>query len=131
MENTEHGEREDQKDQVSMKLSARVIHNNAIVYRAGENLISQLREENLDGTGMLRREPRAEKGALHPIGVGFRAEMKAMRLRVEERQRFEDAYYRYWVEMEGEGEGMRHEELDLRSLFLRKVRLRTAGRVKG
>lgn len=116
-----------------MKLAARVIYNNAIVYRAGENLISQLREENLDGTGMLRREPRAEKGALHPIGVGFRAEMKAMRLRVEERQRFEDAYYRYWVEMEGagEGEGMRHEELDLRSLFLRKVRLRTARRVKG
>lgn len=121
-----------------MKLSERVIHNNAIVYRAGENLISQLSGEAFDGgsvlrAGMLRREPRAEEEALHPVGVGFRAEMKAMRLRVEERQRFEDAYYRYWVEMEGEGEGkaMRHEELDLRSLFLRKVRLRTAGRVKG
>lgn len=114
-----------------MKLSERVIHNNAIVYRAGENLISQLSGEAFDGgnvlrAGMLRREPRAEKEALHPVGVGFQTEMKAMRLRVEERQRFEDAYYRYWVEMEGEGEGkaMRHEELDLRSLFLRKVRLR-------
>lgn len=126
---------EEQREQANKEIAGRVIRNNALVYQAGERLISQLREEAADGhiwAGMLRREGRSEE-ARHPVGKGFRAEMARMTLSVGERRRFEDAYYGFWIGAGvedvkgGGGKVMRHGELDLRSLFLGKVMLRGRG----
>ena len=119
------------------------MRNSTIVDQAGEKLLSQLQSEksNVDlWTAMRSRRFSAQSRQEHqvpqhhPVGQGFRAEMAKVRLTVEERTRFEDAYYGYWISVEdvrGEEGGMwyergvmRHGELDLRSLFLRKVMLR-------
>lgn len=51
-----------------------------------------------------------------------------------QRKRFHAAYYRYWVEgfdRAVEEGGLRHGELDLRSLFVREVVLRRTKKVRG
>ncbi|KAL8784373.1 MAG: hypothetical protein Q9213_004025 [Squamulea squamosa] len=132
--------REKGEPELYVKIAERVVQNNAIVVRAGEQLISQLHSEGISLPTIQRAKP-------SPVGKGFGRELARLSLR--ERKRFEDAYYKLWIgsisscaegeadtEREGEGwgrgeKGMRHEELDLRSVFLGKVMLRGGRRVKG
>lgn len=136
--------------QTNKDVADRVFRNNSIVNQAGEKLLSQLQPQKsaIDlWTGMRSRHSSAQSRQEHQVpqqhlvGQGFRDEMAKVTLSVEERTRFEDAYYGYWIGVEGgrreeggmwyegyEGVVMRHGDLDLRSLFLRKVMLRARGK---
>ncbi|KAL9000456.1 MAG: hypothetical protein Q9169_000973 [Polycauliona sp. 2 TL-2023] len=129
---------EEKRERVNREIAVRVMRNKAIVNRAGEKLISQLRCERISNVDLWTGMPSHQGAAQYAAVKEFRVDAAKMGLNVDERERFEDAYYRYWIQnrrgLGAEGKGgmvMRHGELDLRSLFLRKVLLREGGRVKG
>ena len=55
---------------------------------------------------LITRSRQEREGAQqHPVGKRFIAEMARVVLSVEERARFEEAYYEYWIGIEDKGEG--------------------------
>ncbi|KAL8871222.1 MAG: hypothetical protein Q9198_007462 [Flavoplaca austrocitrina] len=133
-------QRERQLMQTNKDIADRVVRNNGTVNQAGEKLLSELHSEKFaigPWTVMRSRlfSPHIHQTTQqqHAVGQGFRAETVKMTLSVEQRRRFEDAYYGYWIGVEdgrGEKGGMRHGELDLRSLFMRKVLLKEGKKVR-
>ncbi|KAL8929275.1 MAG: hypothetical protein Q9208_001358 [Pyrenodesmia sp. 3 TL-2023] len=101
------------------QLVARMFANERIVSDACARFGAQL-----VGCGILSPPPPG-KGQ-EKDGVGYFSELQ--------RERFHAAYYRYWVEefdRAVEEGGLRHGELDLRSLFIREVILRRKVRRRG